>query len=237
MRLSKLLAYLLLVAMLLLGVFYVGFLVTYIPVKTVVYTEPLIIRQAPVVEIIKEPEVIEEDPNNSVYPFNVMSTDWAEEIYTEGFRYYQIPEGYTENGGYFPEVVQVYLWSLCKERGLDYYTVVALIERESGYRWDTIGDSGRSFGYCQIQERWHLNRIEEENVEDLTDPYGNIRVATNFLQEIKEEYSSSGTHCILMVYNMGENTAKKLWKEGIYSSKYSRDIIQRAQEIKQELQA
>ena len=35
-------------------------------------------------------------------------------------------------GGCFPEVVQAYLWCLCEERGINYYVVVALIERKVG---------------------------------------------------------------------------------------------------------
>lgn len=35
--------------------------------------------------------------------------------------------------------------------------------------------------------------------------------------------------------NMGESTAKKLWAKDIYSSAYSREVIARAQELRQEL--
>lgn len=38
-----------------------------------------------------------------------------------------------------------------------------------------------------------------------------------------------------MVYNMGESGAKKLWAKDIYSSAYSREVIARAQELRQEL--
>ena len=176
------------------------------------------------------------DPNNYLYPYNTMSADWGVEVYEQGFKYYQIPDDYAEYGGCLPEVVQVYLWCLCEERGLDYYTVVALIERESGYRWDALGDNGNSYGYCQVQKKWHLERMEEENVQDLMDPYGNLRVATNYLVYLQDKYGSSGTNCVLMAYNMGETRARELWKDGTYSSNYSRGILQRAEEIKQELQ-
>ena len=169
-------------------------------------------------------------------PYSSMSADWGDDIYAQGFKYYKIPNMYTEDGGCFPEVVQAYLWGLCKARGLDYYTVVALIERESGYKYDAVGDAGNSFGYGQIYRIWHLDRMAEECVEDLTDPYGNLRVCTNFLAELEDQYGDSGENCYLMVYNMGEAVAKELWNSGVYSTEYSRGILQRAQEIKQELQ-
>lgn len=176
------------------------------------------------------------DPNNYVYPYNTMSADWGVELYESGFKYYQIPQEYIDEGGCFPEVVQAYLWSLCEERGINYYVVVALIERESRYKWDASGDNGNSKGYMQIYEKWHLERMEEENVTDLYNPYGNIRVGLNFLQELTGGGVNANYHYVLMSYNMGESRAKEFYKMGIYTSEYSTVILQRAQEIQQELQ-
>ena len=177
------------------------------------------------------------DPNNRVYPYSTMSADWGAEVYDEGYTYYEIPRSYAMEGGMFPEVAQVYLWCICKDAGVDYYTVLALIERESGYKWDATGDSGNSKGLMQIQERWHKERMEALGVEDLYNPYSNMRVGVNYIKEIQDRYlASSGAHCVLMVYNMGYSGAKALWADGIYSTAYTRQILQRAQEIKQELQ-
>lgn len=178
-----------------------------------------------------------EDPNNAVYPYSIMSADWGAEVYEQGWRYYEIPNSYKMAGGVFPAVAQIYLWSVCKEAGVDYYTVLALIERESGYRYGVAGDSGRSKGLMQIQERWHTDRMEALGVEDLYNPYSNMSVGVNYLKEIQDKYlASSGAHCVLMVYNMGYSGAKKLWAKGIYSTTYTKQILQRAQEIRQEIQ-
>ena len=173
---------------------------------------------------------------NYTYPYNTMSADWGSEVYEDGFRYYEIQQEYKDAGGCFPEIVQVYLWCECKEYGVDYYTVLAIIERESGYHWDKVGDNGNSKGYMQIYEKWHTERMEAGGVTDLFNPYQNIRVGLNCLREIQDKYlASSGENCVLMVYNMGESTAKKLWAKDIYSSAYSREVIARAQELRQEL--
>lgn len=177
------------------------------------------------------------DPNNEVYPYSMMSTDWGLEIYEQGWKYYEIPSSYKMAGGMFPEVAQVYLWGICREAGVDYYMVLALIERESGYRYDATGDSGNSKGLMQVQERFHKDRMKAVNATDLYNPYDNMRVAVHFLKEIQDRYlASSGEHCVLMVYNMGATGANRLWAEGIYSTAYTRQILQRAQEIKQEIQ-
>ena len=173
------------------------------------------------------------DPDNDIYPFNTMSKDWGSEVYEEGYRYFQIPDEYKRSGGCFPEVVQVYLWSLCQQKGIDYYMVVAMIEHESGYRWDCTGDHGNSKGYMQIYEKWHRERMAEEGCVDLYEPYGNLRVGLNFLEEIwSQYYESSGANCCLMVYNMGAQTARSNWAQGVYSTSYSRGILARAEEIK-----
>ncbi len=174
------------------------------------------------------------DPNNYIYPFNTMSADWGSEVEESGFKYFRIPDEYVRAGGCFPEVVQVYLWCLCREKGIDYYTIVALIEIESDYKYNASGDDGNSIGYMQIQKKWHKERMLEEGVTDLSDPYGNIRVGLSFIGELYEKYGSLDK--ALMAYNMGESRARKLWREGIYSTQYTIAIQDRAQEIKQEIQ-
>lgn len=177
------------------------------------------------------------DPNNLVYPYSTMSSDWGYDVYADGYNYYSIPNSYAMGGGMFPEVAQVYLWCVCQETGVDYYMVLALIERESGYRWYATGDSGRSKGLMQIQERWHTERMEALGVEDLYNPYSNIRVGVNYLKELQDRYlESGGAHRVLMAYNMGASGARKLWEDGTYSTAYSTQILKRAQEIRQELQ-
>jgi hypothetical protein len=190
-----------------------------------------------------KPEEIEEpvwgygDPNNDVYPYCIMSKDWGAEVYEEGYRFYDIPTSYKMSGGMFPEVAQVYLWCICRDAGVDYYTVLAIIERESGYRYDATGDNGSSKGLMQIWESNHLDRMEALGVDDLYNPYSNMRVGVNFLAELNSRYlESSGAHCVLMAYNMGASGANKLWAKGIYSTTYTKQILQRAQEIKQEIQ-
>ena len=207
-------------------------------IKVLTPTEmPLSSTETPIeiVEPSAEPVVGDRDPDNYTYPYNTVSADWGAEVYEQGYRYYEIPEEYRNSGGCFPEVVQVYLWSLCREREIDYYMVVAMIERESCYKYDAVGDGGVSIGYLQIGEKWHKDRMEAEEVSDLKDPYGNIRVGLNFLQELSSRYADSGMNCVLMAYNMGESGAKKCWNNGTYSTEYSRGILARAEEIRQEV--
>lgn len=124
-------------------------------------TEEIHITETPLSEntepVTEQEEKLEHDLNYT-YPYNTMSADWGSEVYEDGFSYYEIPQEYKDAGGCFPEIVQVYLWCECKEYGVDYYMVLALIERESGYHWDKVGDNGNSKGYMQIYEKWHIEQ-------------------------------------------------------------------------------
>lgn len=189
-----------------------------------------------VILLVKAPRVSSEVISEAVKPEPEAKAVIEVEEPVDTFKYYEIPKVYEEAGGNFPEEVQRYLVKLCEERGLDYPTVIALIEKESKFNSNAIGDNGNSYGYGQIYKIWHTQRMAEEGVQDLTDPYGNLRVCTNYLKYIKDRYGDKGAHYGLMVYNMGEPRAYKAWQNGIYSTQYSRDILQRAEEIKQELQ-
>lgn len=149
------------------------------------------------------------------------------------YLYYEIPERFEKAD--LPEDMQEYLYDECKDRHIEYSIALAIIERESGYNPKCSGDNGNSKGYMQVYQKWHEEEMAEENVKDLFDPQGNIRVGLHILQDLYEKYGSSGDSCVLMVYNMGDSTAKGFWEKGIYSTEYTREILNRSKEIKQDL--
>ena len=154
---------------------------------------------------------------------------------TEELRiYYDIPEAYTKRGS-FPEEIQAYTYQLCVQYDISYPLVVAVIERESGYRYDALGDNGKSKGYMQIYEKWHKKRMDKLGCDDLLDPYQNILVGIDFLAELIGKYET--TEKALAAYNCGEAGAKKyLWDKGIYIYEYNKGIMERMKEIEEELQ-
>ena len=165
--------------------------------------------------------------------FDTMSADWGGE--EDGFVLYEIPEEYSRTGGYFPEKMQVYTYCVCKQYGVRYDLVVALIEKESGYKFDKVGDDGHSIGYMQIYEECHRDRMERLNVTDLTNPYQNVLVGTDYLSELIERYGT--IQDALAAYNYGEQGAKQhLWKNGIYVYEYNQTIMSRMKEIEEELE-
>lgn len=133
------------------------------------------------------------------------------------------------------EKMQVYTYCVCKQYGVRYDLVVALIEKESGYKFDKVGDDGHSIGYMQIYEECHRDRMERLNVTDLTNPYQNVLVGIDYLSELIERYGT--IQDALAAYNYGEQGAKQhLWKNGIYVYEYNQTIMSRMKEIEEELE-
>ena len=102
-------------------------------------------------ETVQNPETIvqtAEEIESKYKVFDTMSEDWGS-CDLEGFVYYDLPEQYADKG-YFPEKMQIYTRCLCKQNDVPYALVLALIEHESGYEFDKVGDSGQSKGYMQI---------------------------------------------------------------------------------------
>lgn len=170
------------------------------------------------------------------YPFNTMSQDWgADDV--EGFYYHEISDEAKAAGGTMPVIMQVYTYIVCKQYGVDYEMVFALIERESMCRWDIVGDDGESAGYMQIQGRWHQDRMERLGVSDLKNPFQNVRVGVDYLAELQERTDGNNMDT-LAAYNYGYAGAKRcLWDKGVHEYSYNTEIMERAQELKQETAA
>ena len=108
--------------------------------------------------------------------------------------------------GYFREDVpldydtQAFLRAACDESGVEYELALAVIWRESTFR-NVVGDNGNSFGYMQVQPRWHSERMARLGVTDLMDPFSNFRVGCDYLAELLEKYQLP---VALTCYNTGK---------------------------------
>lgn len=182
------------------------------------------------VNVVKEAAGQQDKPDRYAV-FDSMSADWGTDD-CEGFRFYAIPQEYECAGGYFPEKMQVYTYCVCKQYEVSYPLVIALIERESGYVFDRMGDDGNSFGYMQIYERFHADRMERLSVDDLLNPYQNVLVGIDYLAELIGKYGTEQE--ALAAYNYGERGAREhLWDKGIYVYPYNKEITDRAKQIEE----
>lgn len=171
------------------------------------------------------------DPDNFKEPFNRMSADWgADDV--KGFTLYQIPAEYKHSRGVLPGVVQVYTFCLCRDYGVDYETVLAIIEKESGYKWDAA--SSVAYGYMQIIPEYHSDRMDRLHVSDIKDPYGNIKVGIDYLAELLEKYGGNYDKA-LTAYRWGATGAyKNYFSAGVENCEYSEEITEIAKRIRKQ---
>ena len=101
--------------------------------------------------------------------------------------------------------LQTELHDACEEFGVDYYIMVALIDRETKFR-NVIGDNGNSYGYCQIQPKWWYGLMTEIGATDLNIPKDNFRTACAIMSGLTKVYVS--TEGALVAYNIGSYKGK-----------------------------
>lgn len=130
--------------------------------------------------------------------------------------------------------VQRYIKDLCIEEGIDPTVIIAMIEVESSYASDILGDGGNSFGLMQVQPRWHSERMQALGITNLLDPKQNITVGIDILAELVAKYDGN-IEMALVAYNAGPTGAYRHWfSRGVYSSDYSKKVLAISAELKGE---
>ena len=127
------------------------------------------------------------------------------------------------------EDVQDHIFENCNFYNVEPTLVIAIIEKESRYNEQAIGDRGRSYGLMQIQPRWHYSRMVDLGCKDLLDPYQNISVGVSYLSELLSRGNS--VEWVLMAYNGGPSYANSKAAAGTVS-----DYVYRVLEIKEGLE-
>lgn len=92
------------------------------------------------------------------------------------------------------------LYQACLDTGIRYELALAVIWQETDFQ-NIMGDGGNSYGYMQVQPRWHSGRMERLGVSDLLDPYGNFLVGCDYLAELVGKYDD--IEKALVAYNQG----------------------------------
>ena len=122
---------------------------------------------------------------------------------TMDFKSYDVP---------LDKELQLYIYNLCEEYGVDPAIVISIIEIESGYNAAAIGDDGDSIGLMQIQPKWWSERMTELGATDLLNPYHNVTIGIDILADKLSE--DQGVEWALMAYNGGVQYANEMTASG-----------------------
>ena len=112
--------------------------------------------------------------------------------------------------------MQAYIHTLCEEYNLAYSFIIALIDTESNFKTDVVSATD-DYGLMQI------NACNHREGFDYLDPYDNVTMGIEMLSDLAKKYDD--VESVLMAYNFGEAGAKKLWKQGIYSTDYTKKVL------------
>ena len=132
-------------------------------------------------------------------------------------QYYNVP---------LSKELQEYIAEICTQYdSVSLPLVLAIIQRETNYDPNAIGDNGNSLGLMQIQPQWHEARMERLGVTDLLNPYENVTVGIDILAECIGKYNTLEE--ALTVYNAGPSGAEELYfSKGIKANEYALAIIE-----------
>ena len=123
---------------------------------------------------------------------------------------------------------EAYTEKVCAERNICPELVQAIIEKESS--WNPKAKNGNCIGLMQINPKYQQERMKKFGVTDLTDPYDNILVGTDYLLELFEKYGD--VYAVLQFYNAGYsgNYGLGAYEKGIYTD-YAIEVSERAMEL------
>jgi hypothetical protein len=120
--------------------------------------------------------------------------------------------------------LQEYTFAQCRENGLSYELVLALMWRESRFQVTAVGYNRNGTcdnGVMQIND---VNRgwlMSELGITDLMDPRQNIAAGTTMLGRLAAKY---GEHKALMAYQYGETGMKRKLAQGVTTNDLIRQL-------------
>lgn len=123
------------------------------------------------------------------------------------------------------ETDQQTVFRICKEYGVAFPLVMAIIEQESQFDRTARSSTGDS-GYMQINDI-NAGQLAEMGFTDLYDLEQNVRAGVYILSELFAKYEGDTTF-VLMAYNAGERGAREMRDGGIYETEYTAVILSRA---------
>lgn len=129
--------------------------------------------------------------------------------------------------------LQAYIFAECEAKNIAPEIIISIIEHESNYKPDAIGDDGEALGLMQIQPKWHKERMERLECTDLLNPYENIKVGIDIICELIND--DPDLYYVLIAYNGGRYYANKNISNDVISG-YALEVAARASELTESIE-
>lgn len=101
--------------------------------------------------------------------------------------------------------------------------IYSMMKVESEFNPNVTSSAG-CIGVMQVSPYWQADRAAKLGVTDLWDPYSNVLVATDLLEDLYFNYAKEDIVLAVMMYNMNFTRAKTMYYNGNWS-KYAIDVF------------
>ena len=128
---------------------------------------------------------------------------------------------------------QQYIYEQCNYDDDLYLLIVAVIKTESNFDPYAVSYDGHDYGLMQLRDSYHAEMCENYGVSDPKEPYDNLKSGISMLKEYLDKWEYK--NLALMCYNCGQDGARKLWKNGIYSTDYTVKVLNTYKQYKEEV--
>lgn len=125
--------------------------------------------------------------------------------------------------------IQDIIFVRCELNNLEPELIISMIDQESDFRPQLMGDGGDSYGLMQIQPKHHYELMSELGCTDLLNPADNVTVGIEILSNLLKD--KNNTTWALMAYNGGPSYATRKINRGEVSN-YATEVINRYNQIK-----
>ena len=137
----------------------------------------------------------------------------------EPLKFYDVP---------LSKELQIHIFEECEKYNLNPSLIISMIDSESDFDPNKIGDNGKSYGLMQVQPKWHWGRMNRLGCDNLLDPFQNITVGIDYVAELFGQ--NDNVYWVLMVYNGGHPYAREMMASGTISD-YALEVVERAVEL------
>jgi hypothetical protein len=127
--------------------------------------------------------------------------------------------------------LQKYAYATCKRYNVNYRVFIGLMSCENRYYNPNLISRTNDYGLCQINKCNHKRLSKILGITNFLDSKQNILAGVFMLNEAYNAAPNHNSNLALMVYNMGYGGAKNSWNNGIYSTHYSRSILQKSETL------
>ena len=120
--------------------------------------------------------------------------------------------------------LQQYAKTKADEIDFPYQVFMAMMWKESHYKSDIVSKTG-DYGLCQINKTNFTWLKKACGITDFMDPKQSIDASIYMISAIMKSYKLTDPTVILMYYNLGPKGAQSYISKGVYSTAYSKEIM------------